>query len=170
MRRAGILVEILDTMRKFNLMVLFLQETKCPGDDLFRSGEFYIIKCGRSGREPYGVAVIIHSSFMKFVTGIRGVSEHIIYIQIKIAGGLFSVVGAYAPHEGRPMEDKERFYESLSVTIFSLSRAGPVGLCGDLNSKINFRRAGEENIIGPHIFKPGPPSPTQTSNPASDVL
>ena len=57
------------------------------------------------------------------------------------------------------MEDKERFYESLSVTIFSLSRAGPVGICGDLNSKINFRRAGEENITGPHIFNPGPPPP-----------
>ena len=138
---------------------MFLQETKCPGDDTHRSSKHYIVNCGRSGREPYGVAVILHFSLLKHIVAIRGVSQHIIYVQLKITGGLFSVVGVYAPHEGRPFEEKEAFYESLSVTLHSLSRDGPLGLCGDLNCKLNFRNVGEENIIGPHIFNPGPPPP-----------
>ena len=135
--------EILETMRKLNLMIMFLQETKCPGDDTYRSGEYYIVNCGRCGREPYGVAVILHFSLLKHIVAIRGVSQHIIYVQLKITGGLFSVVGVYAPHEGRPYDEKEAFYESLSVTLHSLSRDGPLGLCGDLNCKLNFRNVGE---------------------------
>ena len=94
---------------------MFLQETKCPGDDTYRSGEYYIVNCGRCGREPYGVAVILHFSLLKHIVAIRGVSQHIIYVQLKITGGLFSVVGVYAPHEGRPYDEKEAFYESLKI-------------------------------------------------------
>ena len=110
------------------------------------------------------MAVILHYSLLKHIVAIRGVSQHIIYVQLKITGGLFSVVGVYAPHEGRPFEEKEAFYESLSVTLHSLSRDGPLGLCGDLNCKLNFRHVGEENIIGPHIFNPGPPAGDELQN------
>ena len=75
MRRSGILGEILETMRKLHLKIMFFQETKSPGDDTYRSGEFFIVNCGRSGREPYGVAVIVHSSMMQHIVGIRGVSD-----------------------------------------------------------------------------------------------
>ena len=92
MRRSGILGEILEYMRKMNLKIMFLQETKCPGDDTYRSGEFYIINCGRNGREPYGVAVIVHFSLIKHVVGIRGVSERIIYVQLKKLLEAFSVL------------------------------------------------------------------------------
>ena len=88
MRRSGILGEILESMRKMKLKIMFLQETKCPGDDTYRSGEFYIINCGRKGREPYGVAVIV----IKHVVGIRGVSELIIYVQLKKLLEAFSVL------------------------------------------------------------------------------
>ena len=138
---------------------MFLPESKSPGDDTYRSGEFFIINCGRSGREPYGVAVIVHSSMIQHIVGIRGVSEHIIYVQMKIAGGRFSVVGVYAPHEGRPLEEREAFYEPLSVILHSLSRDGPLSIFGDLNCKLNFRLAGENNNLGPYLFNRGQPGP-----------
>ena len=78
---------------------------------------------------------------------------------MKITGGRFSVVGVYAPHEGRPLEEREAFYEPLSVILHSLSRDGPISICGDLNCKLNFRLAGEDNILGPYLFNRGQPGP-----------
>ena len=65
----------------------------------------------------------------------------------------------YAPHEGRPLDEKEAFYEALSLTLHTLSRDGPLGVCGDLNCKIDFRLAGEERVLGPYLFNRGQPPP-----------
>ena len=157
LKRAGIQGELLQMMLDCKLLVLFLQETKCEGEDSYRSGEFYIIKIGRPRREPYGVAVIIHQSLMPSVLSIRAVSHQIIYIQLKIRGGKFTLIGIYAPHEGRPEEEREDFFNTLSDVTAPLTREGPVAICGDCNSHLNYRRPGEEFIIGPHLFCKIPP-------------
>ena len=107
LKKAGLQAELLTMMKNLSIMILFLSETKCSEDN-YRSGEFFIIKMGRA-REPYGVAVIIHRKIMNSIIAIRAVSQHIIYIQIKITGGLFTLFGVYAPHEGRPLDERSDF-------------------------------------------------------------
>ena len=114
MKRSGILGDILETMRKLNLMIMFLQETKCPGHDTYRSGEYYIVNCGRCGREPYGVAVILHFSLLKHIVAIRGVSEYIIYVQLTITRG-FSILSARMRlTKGDHSKKKKRFTNPLA--------------------------------------------------------
>ena len=140
-------------------MILFLSETKCHGEDSYRSGEFFIIKIGRPRREIYGVAVIIHRKLMKSVFSIRAVNHHMIYVQLKITGGLFTLFGVYAPHEGRPLDERNDFHNDLADCIANAARSGPLGVCGDLNCHLNYRLAGEEAALGPYLFCPTAPDP-----------
>ena len=165
LKRAGIQAELLSMMLRLNIMILFLSETKCHGEDSYRSGEFFIIKIGRPRREIYGVAVIIHRKLMKSVFSIRAVNHHMIYVQLKITGGLFTLFGVYAPHEGRPLDERNDFHNDLADCIANAARSGPLGVCGDLNCHLNYRLAGEEAALGPYLFCPTAPDPVYHGGP-----
>ena len=160
LKKAGIQTQLLDMMTTLHLDILFLSETKCQGEDSYRSGEFFVIKMGRPSREIYGVAVILHRQVMKSVFSIRAVNQHIIFVQLKITGGFFTLFGVYAPHEGRSLDERTEFHNDLADCIASAARSGPVGVCGDLNCHLNYRLAGEEGALGPYLFSPAPPVPT----------
>ena len=151
-------------------MILFLSETKCHGEDSYRSGEFFIIKIGRPRHEIYGVAVIIHRKIMTSIFSIRAVNQHIIYIQLKITGGLFTLFGVYAPHEGRPLDERNDFHNDLADCIAIAARSGPLGVCGDLNCHLNYRLAGEEAALGPYLFCPTNPDPSGLEPKNRDLL
>ena len=168
LKKAGLQAELLTMMKNLSIMILFLSETKCSEDN-YRSGEFFIIKMGRA-REPYGVAVIIHRKIMNSIIAIRAVSQHIIYVQIKITGGLFTLFGVYAPHEGRPLDERSDFHNDMADCIAAVARSGPVGVCGDLNCHLNYRLAGEEAALGPYLFCPAPPDPVFHGEPKNRDL
>ena len=170
LKKAGIQAELLTKMLSLRLDILFLSETKCQGEDSYRSGEFFIIKIGRPRREIYGVAVIIHRKIMKSIVSIRAINQHIISIQIKITGGLFTLFGVYAPQEGRPIDERVDFFNDLADCIAAAARCGPLGVCGDLNVKLSYRLAGEEAALGPYLFCPAPPDPNFHGDPKNRDL
>ena len=170
LKKAGIQAELFEMMKKLDIKILFLSETKCEGEDSYTSGEFFVIKIGRPRREIYGVAVILHRKIMKSILSIRAVSQHIILIKLKITGGLCTLFGVYCPHEGRPLADRIDFHNDLADLIAAEARRGPVGVCGDLNCHLNYRLAGEEAALGPHLFCPAPPDPSFHGEPKNRDL
>ena len=170
LKKAGVQAELITKMQSLRLDILFLSETKCQGEDSYRSGEFFIIKIGRPKREIYGVAVIIHRKVISSIVNIRAINQHIIYIQIKITGGLFTLFGVYAPQEGRPIDERVDFFNDLADNVAAAARCGPLGVCGDLNCHLNYRLAGEEEALGPYLFCPAPPDPYLHGDPKNRDL
>eukprot|EP00959_Pyramimonas_sp_CCMP1952_P145021 3036134-Pyramimonas_sp.AAC.1 len=73
-------------------------------------------------------------------------------LKFRVKGGKIVICSAYAPHSGKPPEDRQHYFQELTQFIGSLSCHGPVFLCGDLNARLHFQRPGEEAIIGRYVF------------------
>lgn len=54
----------------------------------------------------YGVVFFIAPIFAERVVNIRYVNERILFVILKLTAGKVSLVQLYAPHQGRPQEEK----------------------------------------------------------------
>ena len=74
------------------------------------------------------------------------------------------VCSLYAPHQGKPFEERLQFYQSSSEWIGKLSRHGPLLVLGDFNARLHTRFATEEHRLGEYIFGYTPAEPHPESN------
>ena len=56
--------------------------------------------------------------------------------------------------KGETLLKRENVYDSIGTVVARAVREGPLGLCGDLNAHIHFRRPGEGDVFGRYIFLP----------------
>ena len=71
---------------------------------------------------------------------------------MRVPGGKMVVCSLYAPHQGKPFEERLQFYQSSSEWIGKLSRHGPLLVLGDFNARLHTRFATEEHRLGEYIF------------------
>ena len=93
---------------------------------------------------------------MKHIVDIHPVSDRLAVAVIK-AGQTYTLnlITAYAPHAGRPEEEKESFYSELQETYSSYETKGPTWILGDMNARIVKASTEEErNYIGNFTFRP----------------
>ena len=166
--RAGVLYEILLMMKRENLKIMFLSETKVC-ENTYKCGEFFIFTSGVKG-DKHGVGVILHVSLLSSVTAVQAYSSWQIAVQLKITGGRLTLLGIYCPHEGVDVETRERFFDELNEATTSYSKAGPVLACGDLNTHLKYRYAEESAFFGPHLFDCQGPPAVQTVDTNRDLL
>ena len=98
-------------------------------------------------------------------------------VQLKNLGGIFTIIGAYAPYEGiraaggrRSEQQRIDFFLSLGDLISESARAGPVITTGDLNTSVRWRRTGEEHYFGPAMHTPLTPAAATISAHAPEPL
>lgn len=107
----------------------------------------------------YGVGFLIKKKFAKNIEEIRGISERIAILNIKLAqnkdeGKIWSIIQAYSPTEPNKKEDIaeiEKFYCDLQTTIENASKN--VIVMSNFNGQIGTRSAGEEFAIAEHGFE-----------------
>jgi hypothetical protein len=59
------------------------------------------------------------------------------------------IIGAYAPHEGRPIEEKEEFYKQLDKRCWKITKKKELLCIGDFNVRWHARRDHEHDTLGP---------------------
>ena len=63
---------------------------------------------------------------------------------------MWSIVGvAYAPHEGRPIEEKEDFYKQIDHRCWKIAKKKELLCIGDFNVRWHARRENEHDVLGP---------------------
>ena len=73
-------------------------------------------------------------------------------LKIRVQGGKMVICSVYAPHNGKPFQQRQHFFHDLSRFLGKISSHGPILLLGDFNSRLHRHFTGEENIIGPYVF------------------
>ena len=78
-----------------------------------------------------------------------------IHIKFKSCPTPIYIINVNAPQQGRPPNERIKFYESLDDTIWHIPSHYQLFVVGDFNARIHGRYPHEEWSVGPHIFGRG---------------
>src|SRR5215469_18042765 len=72
------------------------------------------------------------------------VNERMMAITLKLEGETMSIIQVYAPHRGRPIEEKIEFMNELQLLVDRVRGEKKI-IMGDLNVHVGTRGVGEES-------------------------
>ena len=140
--------EIIEMMKARRLDILGLCETRCKNSGQRRLHEDYKIIYSGVDDGRHGVAFMLTPQIAETVDSIDHKSERILGITLKLRDQKISVIQIYAPQQGRSIEEKEEFYNSLQEVYEGMKYQENVIVVGDMNGHVGQDRTGVENVIG----------------------
>ena len=149
------LYELICTMRRRNIHLLCIQETRKNKSDVFVSDHGYLVILSGSSNDSAefaGVGFIISPVLRKALHGFKQISHRLALVKLRVRGGLMSCFCAYAPHGGLPYDVRQSFFNNLRDHFLSTSAHGVKAIFGDLNSRLVTSQPGEEQHFGPWCF------------------
>ena len=79
----------------------------------------------------------------------KSINERLMTTRIRLSGKNYAtIVSAYAPTMTYPDEERERFYESLEVTIGRVPTSDKLIVLGDFNARVGRDHETRERVIG----------------------
>ena len=130
--RAGELVEAL-TDREVD--VGCIQETRWRGSGCkFFGAQGKVYKLFRMGGEDRsdGVGMFVAEKCMDSVVKVERHSERVLILKMVLDNSLMNVLTVYAPHLGKPEEEKENFWNELFHLVSCIPQNEMVVLAGDI--------------------------------------
>ena len=73
-------------------------------------------------------------------------------LKLRVPGGKMVICRLYAPHSGKPFDERQTFFQASAEWMNSLSRHGPLLALGDFNARLDKMYAGESHLIWPTHF------------------
>ena len=117
------------------------------------SGFLVIMSGGADGdSERAGVGFLVAPWIRKSVVGFCQATLRMASLKIRIPGGKAVIFSAYAPHSGKPFDQRHTFFHDLADFVESRSAHGPKLILGDFNSKLYYRMDGEHAVVGDHVL------------------
>lgn len=86
-------------------------------------------------RAACGVAILLHNQWKSKIVSYSYISERMVTLRMKTERGHLTVVGVYAPEEGK-YDETLLFYESLQKVLNTHIRTDYVIVAGDLNARV----------------------------------
>ena len=164
--KAGKREEIETWMKKNNVQIVALQETRIKTNSRESRKEFTWYFSGENGRDTYtpGVGFVINNTYIQHVRDIEPINDRIIVLSLRHTPDL-TLISAYMPQAGRPSEEKETTYEQLNKEMQKKIGKGPTYVLGDMNARIQTKLGTAENgIVGKHTFSPETADPIGRSD------
>ena len=130
--------EVVEVMKTRNLSVLRLCETRTKGNgERVLHGDYKLFFSGRDdGRHGIGAVLVPEIA-----------SERMVTISVCTRFRKFSLFQIHAPQSGRPVQEKDQFYNMLQNTIVVVKYKEYLIVCGDYNGHIGLDGRNVENMI-----------------------
>ena len=110
--------ELTETLGRRNVDIAAPQEVryKNEGTEISR-GDNFVYKLFRKGEKngQGGVGIMVKQEVMEPVTEVRRVSPRILSVHLVLSGKVVTIISMYCPQSGRSVEQKEKFYDDLTV-------------------------------------------------------
>ena len=161
------LFELMQMMRRREIDIIFLQETRIKQTPHYITDEgFLVILSGAEseGRDYARVGFIVSPRARHAVYGFLQLSSRIACLKVRVRGGKLALLSAYAPHSGRPFDERQRFFTQLDQAYQRTSVNGMRLVFGDLNARLHIRLPGEEDLIGDFVYETGRAATERNSN------
>ena len=102
-------------MRMYGIDVVCLQETRVPQAEYYYDGGYKVIFSGidEAQRNWSGVGFIVAPWCIDSIHGFLQYSDRLASLRVKTRGGKVGIITGYAPHNLRPLEERQNFYTQL---------------------------------------------------------
>jgi exonuclease III len=145
-------------MQQHNIDIMAIQETK----QAFSSTEshdaytfFFSGKQANRGPAHYGVGFIISPQIKHCIVDCIPVNDRMMKLKISAKGRKYYILNLYAPHSGRPNDEKQNFWDLLNHQCEAHAGSTPCFIVGDMNARIHGKQVSEFDIMGHHTFGRG---------------
>ena len=119
--------ELTGTMRRRNISVLAIQETRVSKSPYYTTEDGFLVILSGSrteDREYAGVGFILAPWIRNCIVGFLQKSNRLACVKLRVPQGRVAVISAYAPHGGYPFDTRQTFFEQLSETFCATSVNG----------------------------------------------
>ena len=106
--------------------------------------------------EHHGVGFVVGPRLLECRKDCNPHSSRLIELSLHNHGPDIHIVNHYAPHSGRPLEEKTQHWDTLQEVVRARSRSLPTFILGDTNARVHgSTEAVEDQVIGRHVFGHG---------------
>ena len=139
--------ELQNELKKMNIDIGIITETKKKLKGTKEYKDYLLLYSGvpQNKRASSGVAVFLKKSLQNRIHSYNFVNDRIINIRIRTTRGHLTIVGVYAPNEGKKEESLE-FYELLQTHLNSINKTDYISIGGDFNARVGQQIMGK--LIG----------------------
>ena len=122
---------------KRKIDIAILTETKKKNKGSEDISNYVMTYCGIPTNQwaSSGVAIAIRKDWKHKIQDYTWISDRIIETRIKVLNRNFTIVGVYAPVEGKEQATEE-FYRELQQSIDKIPKTENIILAGDINGRI----------------------------------
>ncbi|XGW18669.1 hypothetical protein V3C99_002905 [Haemonchus contortus] len=125
--------EVADLMKRRNIQVLRLQDTRWKGAKAREIGEgVKLYYNGDTTLLRNGVAIAVAESLKDSVSAVSRISSRIMAVRIDTKDGYWTIISVYAPQAGCPVYEKDEFYLNLDEAIRSVPEGDYLTIAGDM--------------------------------------
>lgn len=130
-------MELQKILKEKHTHIAVITETKKKLKGTKELNDYTMIYSGvpQNIRAKCGVAILVDNKWKTRIEYYTYVNERIITVRLKVDRGHLTIIGVYAPEEGKKQET-EQFYEQLQETIEKVNKNDYMVICGDFNARI----------------------------------
>ena len=146
---AGKEVELNDEMKKLNIKILGITETKRKGVGIQKLDGSTLIYSGvdKKERAKAGVAMIVADELFE-QADFNFINERLIEVNLDLKDKNIKVITAYGPNEDASKEEKDDFLNQLQLAVDNVKPNQEVMILGDLNARVGNKGDANFNVIG----------------------
>ena len=147
---AGKLAQVTNEMRRYNLDILGISETRWTSSGKFKciSGETIIYSGRKDNQHHEGVAIILKKGIAYSLLEWKPVNSRILKIRLQGKHVNTTIIQCYSPTNDSDDEKKDEFYDQLQAEIEETPRHDIKILIGDFNAKVGSDNSSFEQTMG----------------------
>ncbi|VDL74000.1 unnamed protein product [Nippostrongylus brasiliensis] len=140
--------EVAYFMKRKNIQILCLQETRWKGEKAKEIGEGVNLFYKGDDGKRIGVGIAVSEALKDSVSAVGRINDRIITVRIDMKGGCWTIISVYAPQGGCSELEKDEFFMTLDGVIKSVPEGDFLTVAGDLNGHVGTDRRGLERVHG----------------------
>ena len=107
--------------------------------------------------EHHGLGFVVGPRLINCIKDCTPHSSRLMEIRLRNHGPDICLINHYAPHSGRPLDEKTQHWDNLQEMVHARSQAIPTFILGDTNARLHGSTCvAEDKIMGRHVFGYGP--------------
>ena len=136
--------------------ILCLQETHLTGASHFEEDGFSFFLSGATSgdaRSYAGVGFAVAPWAANAIVSFKAISDRVASLRVKVTGGILTLITVYIPHDGHSLDERQAAFADLSKATGTRTSHTSTLILGDFNAQLGDTEPGEEEVVGPFVFK-----------------